>query len=153
MEQFAWPVRVYYEDTDAGNAVYHANYLKYLERARSERLRKAGIELPDLLARHNMLLVISRAEMQFKQIAGLADCLLVTANIGNASRVAMDFEQTIYKTDQRLFNQAMKNPMVSADDFGAIVVQAKVTVVCMDNDKRKPMRMNDAVLKEILGEY
>lgn len=53
--RFEWPLRVYYEDTDAGGVVYYANYLKYMERARTEWLRARGIEQPELLREHSVI--------------------------------------------------------------------------------------------------
>lgn len=80
--------RVYYEDTDAGGVVYHANYLRYAERARTEALRQAGIPHADLVANHGLMFMVREAEIDYVRPAMLDDLLVVeteTTNVGGAS--------------------------------------------------------------------
>jgi acyl-CoA thioester hydrolase len=83
-----YAVRVYYEDTDAGGTVYHANYLRYAERARTEALRDAGIPHAGLVERFNMMLMVHRAEIDYVRPARLDDLLVVeteTIDVGGAT--------------------------------------------------------------------
>ncbi len=78
---FAWPVRVYYEDTDAGGIVYYANYLKFMERARTEWLRNYGVDLRQLAAQEGMMFVVRSANLDFLQPAHLGDALDVSVEV------------------------------------------------------------------------
>ena len=78
---FVWPVRVYYEDTDAGGIVYYANYLKFMERARTEWLRHYGIDLRALAAQGQMMFVVRSAKLDFLQPAHLGDALEVSVEV------------------------------------------------------------------------
>ena len=78
---FVWPVRVYYEDTDAGGIVYYANYLKFMERARTEWLRHYGIDLRALAAQGQMMFVVRSAKLDFLQPARLGDGLEVSVEV------------------------------------------------------------------------
>src|SRR5262249_34755142 len=85
-EPFRWPVRVYYEDTDAGGVVYYANYLKFLERARTEWLSAIGFPLSALEREHNALFVVHRLEIDYRQPARLGDLLGVTFALAERGR-------------------------------------------------------------------
>jgi acyl-CoA thioester hydrolase len=81
-------LRVYYEDTDAGGVVYHANYLRYAERARTEALRDAGIPHADLVERFSLMFMVHRAEIDYVRPARLDDTLMVepeTMDVGGAT--------------------------------------------------------------------
>ena len=80
MKEFDWSVRVYYEDTDAAGLVYHSNYLKYMERARTEWLRELGFSQQDLREKSGMVIVISSVEMKFIKPAVLDDLLTVKSS-------------------------------------------------------------------------
>jgi acyl-CoA thioester hydrolase len=76
-----FPLRVYYEDTDAGGIVYHANYLRFAERARTEWLRALGLDHPTLLARQGCLFAVRRCRIDFRQPARLDDALVVRTRV------------------------------------------------------------------------
>ena len=78
---FVWPIRVYYEDTDAGGIVYYANYLKFMERARTEWLRHYGIDLRELAAQGQTMFVVRSAKLDFLQPAHLGDALEVSVEV------------------------------------------------------------------------
>jgi acyl-CoA thioester hydrolase len=83
-----YTLRVYYEDTDAGGVVYHATYLRYAERARTEALRDAGIAHAELVAQHNLMFMVHRAEIDYVRPARLDDTLTVeteTMDVGGAT--------------------------------------------------------------------
>ncbi|HGX92774.1 MAG TPA: YbgC/FadM family acyl-CoA thioesterase, partial [Candidatus Tenderia sp.] len=81
MELFSWPVRVYYEDTDAGGVVYHASYLCFLERARTEWLRSLGLEQDVLRQRDNILFAVRHIDIAYLKPARFNDQLDVTAAV------------------------------------------------------------------------
>ncbi|MBK9440315.1 MAG: tol-pal system-associated acyl-CoA thioesterase [Comamonadaceae bacterium] len=90
---FSWPVRVYWEDTDAGGIVYYANYLKFFERARTEWLRSRGIHQQALLSSTGGMFVVSQARINYMKSAKLDDELLLTTTLTESGRAAMTIQQ------------------------------------------------------------
>lgn len=121
---FVWPVRVYFEDTDVGGVVYHARYLHFFERARTELLRAFGVSMSDLKRDHNLIWVVLEMNIKFRQAAKLDDELLVTA------------ELTWHKGVRQGFRQQMTR---KAD--GVLIAEADVTAVMLHADSLKPARM------------
>jgi len=102
MPDFRWPVRVYYEDTDAGALVYHSNYLKYMERARTEWLRGLGFDQSEL-AKQGVLFVVRRVEIDFHLPARFDDLLRVITRVEERRRASLLFRQKIFQeNDERL---------------------------------------------------
>jgi len=132
---FAWPVRVYYEDTDLGGVVYHANYLRYLERARTEWLRSLGFEQDALRHRHQLQFVVVEAQIKYLRPARFNDELFVSAEVTEKGRASLVFRQDI-----RL-----------ADAARSQVCSAEVRVACIDSVTFKPAALPREILKE-LGE-
>jgi acyl-CoA thioester hydrolase len=93
---FAWPVRVYWEDTDAGGIVFYANYLKFFERARTEWLRSLGIEQSALRQSSGGMFVVSDTQVSYRQPARLDDELLVTAWPIETGRASMTIQQQAF---------------------------------------------------------
>lgn len=114
--RFEWPLRVYYEDTDAGGVVYYAKHLKYMERARSEWLRARGIEQPELLRDYSVLLVVRKVAIQYFKPALFNDELTITAHISSSGRARAEFHQTIER-EQVLTEARIEIACVSAADF------------------------------------
>lgn len=100
VNEFQWPVRVYYEDTDSGGVVYYANYLKFMERARSEWLRSLGVEQDELIARDNVIFAVRSAQMEFLRPGRFNDLLCVSARVIRRGRASLTFEQKITRVDQ-----------------------------------------------------
>ncbi len=94
---FHWPIRVYWEDTDAGGIVYYANYLKFFERARSEWLRALGVQQRALKEATGGMFVVSRAEVDYRQSARLDDELLVTTLLKAPGRASMTIHQQVWR--------------------------------------------------------
>lgn len=94
MAPFEWPVRVYWEDTDAGGIVFYANYLKFFERARTEWLRARGIEQQRLRDTEGAMFVVSATELQYRRPARLDDLLIVTAEVVEAGRASLTIAQS-----------------------------------------------------------
>jgi acyl-CoA thioester hydrolase len=111
----SFPIRVYYEDTDAGGIVYYANYLKFAERARTEALRQAGIEQSRLRDAHDIAFVVRRAEIDFLKPARLDDCLTIASRLTDISKVSMQLEQTILRGDEILVKLAVKLAVIGKD--------------------------------------
>jgi len=121
-EPFTFPVRVYYEDTDSGGVVYYANYLKFLERARTEWLRAAGFEQPELMRDHNVIFVVRSVAIEYLQPARFNDALDVTVRLEKLGSCTIDVFQTVER-DARL-------------------AEARVQIVCVDQRNGfKPVRI------------
>jgi len=94
---FGWPVRVYWEDTDAGGIVYYANYLKFFERARTEWLRACGIHQQALREATGGMFVVSQAQVNYLKSARLDDELLVTTTLTQAARASLTLQQRVLR--------------------------------------------------------
>ena len=92
------PIRVYYEDTDAGGIVYHANYLRFAERGRTEMLRTLGIELPNLRDDEGLIFVVRKGDMQYHKAASLDDRLSVETSLTDIRGASVLLQQTILRT-------------------------------------------------------
>lgn len=104
----SFPVRVYYEDTDAGGIVYYANYLKFAERARTESLRLAGLEQTELLKNPGIGFVVRRCELDFLKPARLDDLLTIETSLNDISNVSLTMEQIIRRGNETLVKLAVK---------------------------------------------
>jgi acyl-CoA thioester hydrolase len=92
-EAFSWPIRVYWEDTDAGGIVFYANYLKFFERARTEWLRSLGLEQRALRERNGQMFVVGETSVRYHRAARLDDELLVTARVQETGRASLIIAQ------------------------------------------------------------
>jgi acyl-CoA thioester hydrolase len=99
---FSWPVRVYYEDTDAGGVVYYANYLKFTERARTEWLRACGFEQTDLARLHGVVFVVRSAAIDYLKPARFNDSLQVTVELIKVGAGQIDLVQRVLRNDDDL---------------------------------------------------
>lgn len=115
--QFNWQVRVYYEDTDSGGVVYHSNYLKYMERARTEWLRHLGFEQTDLKDALNTLFVVHSMQIQFKSPAKFNDLLTVSSELTKIGHGSLVFLQKINQGTQVLIEANVKIACVDALTF------------------------------------
>jgi acyl-CoA thioester hydrolase len=105
---FSWPARVYYEDTDAAGVVYYANYLKYMERARTEWLRDVGFEQRDLARQHGVVFVVRSAAIEYLVPARFDDELQVTVELINVGAGQIDLVQRVVRGDALLVKAAVK---------------------------------------------
>lgn len=96
---FSFPVRIYYEDTDAGGIVYYANYLKFAERARTEYLRHIGFNQDDLLKDKGVGFVVRECHVSYKTPAKLDDALNITCKVTEIKGVSLKMEQKLYRDD------------------------------------------------------
>ena len=101
-ETFRFPIRVYYEDTDAGGIVYYANYLKYMERARTEWLSSLGHELSTLERVEGIVFVVHRVEIDYRIPAKLGERIDATLELVELNRASMIVEQDVVRSDDVL---------------------------------------------------
>jgi acyl-CoA thioester hydrolase len=130
---FSWPVRVYWEDTDAGGVVYHAAYLRFLERARTEWLRACGLEQARVREEHGILFVVAEMRVKFLAPARLDDVLHADITAFTRRSASMRFAQCILRP---------------AD--GALLIEADVRAACIDAARYKPRRIPDSLLSEFV---
>ena len=136
MKTFFWPVRVYYEDTDSGGVVYYANYLKFMERARTEWLRSLGVEQDVLTRERGIMFVVRAARLDYYRPARFNDLLQVSTRIAEARGASLVVEQSIANTmepDKPLCHGWIK-------------------VACVDSNSFKPKKLPHMILTEIVGE-
>ncbi len=117
MKEFSWTIRVYYEDTDAAGVVYHSNYLKYMERARTEWLRAIGFSQQVLREETGAIIVISKLDMKFIKPAKLDDLLEVKSTLIKASGASLLFDQSIEKSQEKLCAARVKGVCLNALTF------------------------------------
>lgn len=123
------PLRVYYEDTDAGGVVYHARYLHFFERARTEYLRQLGFSQQQLFEKH-LAFVVKKIEIDYKSPARLDDLLNVETTLSELKRATMVFSQRLLKGTQ-------------------ILSEASVIVACVNLTQMKPMAIPDDILNAL----
>lgn len=124
---FIWPVRVYYEDTDAAGVVYYANYLRYFERCRSEWLRHLGFDQSELAARAGVLFVVASAQIDYRRPARLDDALAIDARVAERLASYVVFEQCAWRGTDRL-------------------CLARIKVACVDARTMRPTRLPAEIL-------
>lgn len=103
-DAFYFPVRVFYEDTDAGGVVYHSNFLNFCERARTEWLRQLGIGRERLQREFNIMFVVRRATIDWRRPALLDDLLMIETRLKHTGKVRMTLHQTILRAEKVLAN-------------------------------------------------
>ena len=117
LEDFVLPVRVYYEDTDAAGVVYYANYLKFIERARTEWLRTIGIELAALQRQEGAVFAVRSLQADYQRPARLGDPLDVTARLEVLQRASIVLEQRVLRGDEELFSCRVRLACVDSKTF------------------------------------
>ena len=129
VKPFAWPVRVYYEDTDAQGVVYYANYFRFMERARTEWLRALGVDQVALLEQERRMFVVTETQAAFVTPARFDDEIIVTARLSRLARATFDIEQNIYLDDldgTLLLRGAVKAAYINADTLRPMRVPASI---------------------------
>lgn len=97
MKNFCWPVRIYYEDTDSGGVVYYANYLRFMERARTEWLRALGIEQDRLIESDGLIFVVNHVDLSYLKPARFNETLQITVAVSERGRASLTFEQQVIR--------------------------------------------------------
>jgi acyl-CoA thioester hydrolase len=133
MSGFTWQVRVYYEDTDSGGVVYYANYLRFMERARTEWMRALGFEQDRLIREEGILFAVRSANVEFLRPARFNDLLSVGLDVVHRGRASLTFSQTIaHCADEQV-------PLCSGE----------VKIACLEAASFRPQPIPDYILKEI----
>ena len=114
---FSWPARVYWEDTDAGGVVYHARYLAFMERARSEWMRARGWEQDTLRGRDDLVFVVRAMDIDFRAPARLDDQLQVSVQLLECRGASMIFGQRIERAGELLVEARVRIAALRASDF------------------------------------
>jgi acyl-CoA thioester hydrolase len=125
-----WPVRVYYDDTDAGGIVYYANYLKFAERARTEWLRSIGLQSSDLRRDHAVLIVVKTVALDYHAPARLDDMLYVHTTVTKMGGSSMTLTQTVVRD-------------------GAVLCDMSIVLVCVEGKTFKPTRWPEIIHKNM----
>ena len=99
-DSFEFPIRVYYEDTDAGAVVFYANYLRFFERARTEWLRHCGVSQRQMSKQHQVMFVVKSTAVEYHRAARLDDLLLIRSRIERLGQVAVTFHQEAWRDGQ-----------------------------------------------------
>lgn len=129
---FSFPIRVYWEDTDAGGIVYYANYLKFFERARSEWLRQLGIEQGTLLENEGCMFVVSEIKTKFHRPARIDNLLLVSVQIKQVGHASLSLHQTALLKD-------------STND-GLLVCEGTVRLACVQQTTMRPVAIPKTIV-------
>lgn len=119
---FTWPTRVYYQDTDAGGVVYHANYVNFMERARTEWLRTFGYSNAGLMKELGVMFVVRKMELNYLRPALLDDELIVTAQLKEVGRSRITLEQTVTRGDELMTVGEVHLVCVGVESFKPVSV-------------------------------
>lgn len=130
---FALPIRIYWEDTDAGGVVFYANYLRFYERARTEWLRSLGLEQQKLREQTGGMFVVTQAQVDYHRPARLDDQLLVTARLESSGRASMTIRQ-------QAFLQTTS---------GALLSEASIRIGWVNGANMRPMRIPISLLEQL----
>ena len=129
-KKFNHKIKVYYEDTDAGGVVYYANYLKFIERARSEALLDIGLSNLQIKKDFGALIIVKSCNINFIKSSYLEDQLKISSFITSFNKASFMMDQVVYRDDD-------------------IIVTAKVHLVFV-NEKNKPVKIPEKILKSLL---
>ena len=128
IKPFSWPVRVYYEDTDAGGVVFYANYLKFMERARTELLRSKGFEQDDLMIHEGIIFAVRSINVEYIKPAKFNQLLQISAETTQIKKASLEFFQQITHHDQ-------------------LLVTSNVRIACLDVNTMKPKAIPDHLIR------
>jgi len=131
---FSWKVRVYYEDTDAAGVVFYANYLRYMERARTEWLRSVGFEHKTLIDNYGVLFAVKKLGIDYIKPGRLDDLLIVTSQLLSKRGASLIFQQNIN------------------NEHGELLSQAEVKIACLNATTLKASPIPDGLLTELVND-
>ena len=135
---FRYPVRIYWEDTDAGGIVFYANYLKFFERSRTEWLRAAGVGQQQLRELTGGMFVVSDAQLRYHRPARLDDELIVTAQLQETGRASLTIGQ-----------QALLKPEQMTDSRPTLLCEGTIRIGWVDAATMRPARMPGFLLEQL----
>lgn len=123
---FTFPIRVYYEDTDLGGVVYYANYLRFMERARTEWLRALGFEQDELIERQGIIFAVRSVQLDFLKPARFNELLQVTVALARPGRASLTLRQRVQRGD-------------------LVLCEGEVKIACLDAKTFTPCAMPDSI--------
>ncbi|MDH5191930.1 MAG: tol-pal system-associated acyl-CoA thioesterase [Gammaproteobacteria bacterium] len=132
MSEFIWPIRVYYEDTDSGGVVYYANYLKFMERARTECLRSVGFEQDVLREKDGIIFAVRSVSIDYLKPARFNNLLNVVSKITKCGHASMTFKQDIKIEGEQ-----------------DVLCSAEIKIACLDSNNLRPCPIPAFIMKEI----
>jgi acyl-CoA thioester hydrolase len=144
---FRHPIRVYWEDTDAGGIVFYANYLKFMERARTEWLRSLGISQQKLKIETGGMFVVTDTQLKYLQPARLDDVLLVSAQIIEKGRASLKISQEIWLEPLQNMRGVLSNQEQSIKYEATLLCQGTICIAWVDAGTLKPGRIPSTVLE------
>ena len=127
---FKWNVRVYFEDTDSGGVVYHSNYLKFMERARTEWLRSLNLNQAELKKKDKIMFVVTKVNIDYKKAAQFNDALDIETSVDNIGASKVDLTQNIMKNSE-------------------LYTSAKVSIACIHSETFKPQRIPKLIKQQM----
>lgn len=133
-KKFIWPVRVYYEDTDAGGVVYYANYLKFFERARTEMLRDRGFEQDQLIDSEGIIFAVRSVQVDYLKPAHFNELIHVSAEVVQIKNASFTFEQTITRGDD-------------------VLTKSLIRCACLDAQTLRPKVIPEPIIEQFKNEY
>ena len=142
-KEFSWPVRVYYEDTDSGGVVYYANYLKFMERARTELLRNIGFEQDELQQELGIIFAVHSANIQYKKPARFNDELNVVTSLTTLGKASIDFKQSVYLQASHHENAPV----------GKLLCDADIKIACLNAEKFSLQIIPASIIQKINHEF
>lgn len=125
-----WSVRIYFEDTDSGGVVYHSNYLKFMERARTEWLRSLNLNQADLKKKDKIMFVVTKVNIDYKKAAQFNDALDIETSVDNIGASKVDLTQNIMKNSE-------------------LYTSAKVSIACIHSETFKPQRIPKLIKQQM----
>ena len=134
IKKFIWPIRVYYEDTDAGGVVFYANYLKFFERARTEMLRAMGYEQDELIANQGIIFAVRSVHADYLSPARFNELLEVSAEVTLAKKVSLIFAQLITRGDD-------------------VLCKSIIRIACLDANTLRPKAIPENLLELLKNEH
>ena len=127
---FKWSVRIYFEDTDSGGVVYHSNYLKFMERARTEWLRSLHLNQVDLKKKDKIMFVVAKVYIDYKKAAQFNDALDIETSVDNIGASKVDLTQNIMKNSE-------------------LYTSAKISIACIHSETFKPQRIPKLIKQQM----
>ena len=127
---FKWRVRIYFEDTDSGGVVYHSNYLKFMERARTEWLRSLHLNQAELKKKDKIMFVVAKVNIDYKKAARFNDELDIVTSVDNIGASKVDLTQNIMKNSD-------------------LYTSARVSIACIHSETFKPQRIPKLIKQQM----
>ena len=134
IKKFIWPIRVYYEDTDAGGVVFYANYLKFFERARTEMLRAMGYEQDELIVNEGIIFVVRSVQVDYLRSARFNEQIQVSAEVTLAKKASLTFAQLITRGEE-------------------VLCTSIIRIACLDALTKRPKAIPENLLELLKNEY